>query len=84
MKSISIDNRRIMVRASDVHRLVDLLANEAIEEAGEHAHALDGLRQENAQLRAHLAEVISECAALRAILDSPTNGTEVVDNAGKA
>lgn len=56
--------KRIKVRADDVKRLVDTLAQEAIEEANEHCHALDGLRtemraliNENQRLRDDLAQL---------------------------
>lgn len=67
--------KRIRVRGDDVKRIVDVLVDEATEEAEEHRYALDGLRAE-------VERLTMENRALRATVEAARKAAEVgpVDN----
>lgn len=66
-------NRRLMIRAADVHRFVDMLAEEAQQEAEENRFALDALRSEWRVL-------VSENEELRKQIVEMTRRNQVVEN----
>ena len=57
--------KRIKVRGDDVKRMVDMLVEEATDDANEHRFALDQCREEIAVLQAKVRELRSEIVAMR-------------------
>ena len=65
--------KRILVRGADVKALVDVLVEEARDDAAEHLYALD-------QLRAEVERLAHENRALRAMLEARAQHAPI-DNA---
>lgn len=67
--------KRIRVRGDDVKKIVDVLVDEANEEAEEHRYALDGLRAEVERLTLENRVLRATIEAARKAADGP------IDNA---